>query len=228
MNDDLYNKGLYADATIAREWSAWIESLQGETREREIYPWFSSWIRRTRPGTILEIGSGQGICSEKIDFLGVRYVGVEPALHLRNRAHSLYPARTFIPGSAEQLPFDDQSFDAIFSVFVWQHLPDLKVAARELVRVLKPSGFFAVVCPNPELYELWLSWQKNVVITGKEARGDFRMCSNHHMYLHTREEITSAFAENFLVVDEVIPCGLAQDRFPAGFTLIFSGHKKYA
>jgi len=48
-------------------------------------------------------------------------------------------------GSAEQLPFEDGAFDAVYSVNSAQFWPDLAAAMKELRRVLGPSGRAVVV-----------------------------------------------------------------------------------
>ena len=48
-------------------------------------------------------------------------------------------------GSAEELPFDSGSFDAVVSSFALQLVPDRLAALTEIRRVLRPGGMFAYV-----------------------------------------------------------------------------------
>ena len=52
---------------------------------------------------------------------------------------------------AEQLPFPDESFDLVVGHAVLHHLPDVELAMREVLRVLKPGGRF-VFCGEPTTY----------------------------------------------------------------------------
>jgi SAM-dependent methyltransferase len=50
------------------------------------------------------------------------------------------------------LPFDDASFDVVFSKYVFEHLTRPAAAMRELRRVLKPGGHMLVHTPNARHY----------------------------------------------------------------------------
>jgi ubiquinone/menaquinone biosynthesis C-methylase UbiE len=54
----------------------------------------------------------------------------------------------FEEANVTQLPLADASFDAVFSHALFEHLPNPAGAAREIARVLKPGGFFAVRSPD--------------------------------------------------------------------------------
>ena len=57
-----------------------------------------------------------------------------------------YPT-TDVLGAAERLPFADNSFDAVLSLNVLEHVKDPFGAARELMRVMKPGAELMAVAP---------------------------------------------------------------------------------
>jgi SAM-dependent methyltransferase len=56
----------------------------------------------------------------------------------------------WIEGDAQKLPFDDDSFDVVLSVFGCMFVPDQRAEAQELARVLKPGGRMAIAAWTPE------------------------------------------------------------------------------
>jgi ubiquinone/menaquinone biosynthesis C-methylase UbiE len=95
-------------------------------------------------GSVLEIGSGTGL---NLPCYGpaVRSLTMTepeaPMLHrLRRRASELAPAATVLRAPAEDLPFDDNTFDVAVSTLVLCGVDDQPRALRELRRVLRPGG----------------------------------------------------------------------------------------
>lgn len=56
-----------------------------------------------------------------------------------------------------ELPFEDNTFDAISCRFGFMFFPDMVMAARELVRVLKPGGKFATSVWNVPEKNFWVT-----------------------------------------------------------------------
>jgi len=94
---------------------------------------------------VLEIGLGQGADSEQIIRRGAIWSGLDltpesvQRVSTRLRLRGL-PYERLECGSALAIPFEDKSFDMVFSHGVLHHIPDVKAAQREIARVLKPDG----------------------------------------------------------------------------------------
>jgi SAM-dependent methyltransferase len=57
----------------------------------------------------------------------------------------LNSAKVFDPG--QPLPYDDASFDLVYSNWVFEHIDEPTAAARELLRVVKPGGYICALTP---------------------------------------------------------------------------------
>jgi ubiquinone/menaquinone biosynthesis C-methylase UbiE len=56
----------------------------------------------------------------------------------------------FVEADAQDLPFDDASFDVAMSIFGAMFAPDHRKTAAELLRVVKPGGRIGLACWTPE------------------------------------------------------------------------------
>jgi SAM-dependent methyltransferase len=110
-----------------------------------------------RFGDALEIGSGTGYFSLNLLQLGIveqlTATDISPGMlrRLSSTAATLGLEAETIATEAEQLPFDDESFDLVFGHAVLHHIPDLERALAEFRRVLRPGGAIAF-CGEPSRY----------------------------------------------------------------------------
>jgi ubiquinone/menaquinone biosynthesis C-methylase UbiE len=95
-------------------------------------------------GRVLEIGGGTGAnlpyYGEAVEFLTVTEPEGPMLKRLEKRAREEAPGVTVLRAPAEDLPFEDDSFDTAVSTLVLCGVADQPRALRELRRVLKPSG----------------------------------------------------------------------------------------
>jgi SAM-dependent methyltransferase len=86
---------------------------------------------RLRQAHVLEIGSGAGSLQDLVD----DYTGVDISATARPKYH-----KRFVQADARAMPFPDGEFDAAWSIWVLEHIPNPEQALREIRRVMKPNG----------------------------------------------------------------------------------------
>jgi len=103
------------------------------------------------PGqALLDVGTGSGgTIAIPAAQRGASVVGLDltPELleHARRRAAEAGVEVEWVEGDAQELPFEDASFDRVVSTFGAMFAPDHERAAAELVRVCRPGGRIAMV-----------------------------------------------------------------------------------
>jgi ubiquinone/menaquinone biosynthesis C-methylase UbiE len=95
-------------------------------------------------GDVLEIGGGTGAnlpyYGAAVDTLTVTEPDASMLRRLERRAREHAPLAKVLRAPAEDLPFDDATFDTVVSTLVLCGVDDQPRALRELHRVLRPGG----------------------------------------------------------------------------------------
>jgi len=103
---------------------------------------------------VLDVAAGTGNVAIPAAAAGAHVVGLDLTPELfataRRRAEQQGVAVDWVEGDAEELPFEDDRFDRVLSVFGVQFAPRHEVVARELGRVCRPGGRIGVVNWTPE------------------------------------------------------------------------------
>ena len=94
--------------------------------------------------TLLDVGCGTGFL---IDLMAKRkpakYCGVDLSDEMiRVAKGKAIPGAEFVVGSAEKLPYPDETFDIVTCSQSFHHYPYPEKAMREALRVLKPGGLY--------------------------------------------------------------------------------------
>jgi SAM-dependent methyltransferase len=80
---------------------------------------------------VLEVGSGRGNLQDVVN----DYTGLDISTAVKRFYH-----KPFVLGSATALPFPNDAFDAVWSIWVLEHVPNPEQALREMRRVVKDGG----------------------------------------------------------------------------------------
>ena len=89
--------------------------------------------------SVLDLGSGTGAAYDQL--LNFETTAIDPDIKMLE----LNAFDNKVLGSAENLPFEDNSFDNVFCSFVWRNVSDTNNALNEVYRVLRPGGKFVLL-----------------------------------------------------------------------------------
>lgn len=117
------------------------------------------------PNLILDLGSGTGYATRKLEkkYKKAKVVALDIAEQMLQQAKGTkqwFNRKHYTCAEAEQLPFNNQTFDLIFSSLML-HWSNIEQAFAEISRVLKPGGLLLFSALGPDtLYELRQSWSQ--------------------------------------------------------------------
>jgi SAM-dependent methyltransferase len=96
-------------------------------------------------GRVLDVGCGPGALTRRlVDAVGVDAVcAVDPSSPFVAAVRERFPGVDVRQGTAEELPFDDDTFDAAAAQLVVNFMADPVAGLREMARVTRPGGVVA-------------------------------------------------------------------------------------
>lgn len=159
-------------------------------------------------GSVLEIGAGTGANLVHYPATVRRLVVTEPDRHMRRRllpkVHELAAAGTgpeeveVVAADAADLPYPDETFDAVVSTLVLCTVPDQPATLAELERVLRPGGRLVLLehvaaTARPRR----LRWQRRVEPVWKHLAG------NCHLTRPTGVAVAERFGNAELVQESL-------------------------
>lgn len=134
---------LHRDDVGTREFYDAAESLR-YAYHYHLLPLFDHIAQEYPGGKLLEVGCSMGNDTMQLARRGMKVTGVdltEAAIELIRQRFALYnmPGE-FRVADAENLPFEDNTFDVGYSFGVLHHTPDTAQSIEELRRVIRPGG----------------------------------------------------------------------------------------
>jgi SAM-dependent methyltransferase len=152
-------------------------------------------------GDILEIGAGTGASLPHYERAS-RVVALEPDPSMAKRLPAKVAAATVpvdvVAGSAESVPFPDESFDAVVSAFMLCSVAEPTAVLAEARRVLKPRGKL-ILLEHVRGDGRTASWQERLTPLHR------RIAGNCHLNRDTLATVAGAGFDTSRVEDTNLP-----------------------
>lgn len=133
-----------------RVWDRQADRFDGQMGfwERVLFPGDRAWACRRARGRVLEVAVGTGRNLEHYPG-DVQVTGIDLSSEMlaraRARAEEVRPDAELQLGDAQELPFEDATFDTVVCTLSLCSIPDDRTAVAEMVRVLRPGGELVLV-----------------------------------------------------------------------------------
>lgn len=126
-------------------------------RGRPSYPSAAvDWLLPPGAGRVLDLGAGTGKLTRELVKRGLDVVAVEPLDAMREQLSRVLPEVTVLAGTAEQIPLDDNSVDAVVVAQAW-HWMNADLAVPEVARVLTAGGLLGLLWNIRDHREDWVA-----------------------------------------------------------------------
>jgi ubiquinone/menaquinone biosynthesis C-methylase UbiE len=134
-NAEAFYAKIYAEATPTSEKSDgdYVKVAESAIDHENVVPRVTKFVSdyHLENAHVLDVGAGTGYLQDQVK----DYVGLDISSTARRYFH-----KPFVQGSATELPFRDGEFDALWSIWVLEHVPHPEQGLAEMRRVTKDGG----------------------------------------------------------------------------------------
>jgi len=150
INSDLFlklpNMGHVFDFSEAVNYEQWFNKPQNKLAFELETQLMRDLLQPMRGESVLDIGCGAGACLAAFLEMGLRVTGLDPSTYMLDMALEKIGHRADLyRGFAEDLPFDDNSFNYASLFTTLEFVDDPKKALEEAFRVTKDRVFIGVL-----------------------------------------------------------------------------------
>lgn len=157
---------------------------------RRLAPVFADFAELADGSSVADVGAGTGALTIELAARGLHVAAADPSAQFVDAVRGHLPDVDARVAPAEDLPWEDESFDASLAQLVVAFMSDAPAGVREMRRIVKPGGTVAVCMWDREGMEMLAA----VTRTRQALEGDGRLSDVRY---RTREEIVSLFGDGF-------------------------------
>lgn len=153
---------------------------------------------------VLEIGAGTGWQAQRLFEAGFKVEAID--VPVSNYAGDrIWPVRDY---DGHAIPFEDQSFDCVFSSNTLEHIPHVRDFQSEIQRVLRPDGVAVHLLPSAP-WRIWTNLTNPIrYFTPPLAHGEHAGNAFSEIWYFRRAWWKRLFAETGWRVDSISGNGL--------------------
>ena len=159
---------------------------------RRLAPVFADFAGFPDGSTVADVGAGTGALTTELVGRGLRTAAADPSPQFVDALRARLPGVDARVAPAEELPWDDASFDASVAQLVVAFMRDAVAGVREMRRIVKPGGTVAVCMWDRQGMEMLAA-----VHRAQRALGSDTPTGESRVLYRSREEIEPLFADGF-------------------------------
>lgn len=168
-----------------------------------LWPVVERLLPSPKAGAVLDLGCGNGAFAARLHALGYKVTGVDPSPSGVAQARASVPSAAFIESPAvPELALSLGSFVCVVALEVIEHIPEPRVFAQTVRRLLAPGGTAIISTP-------YHGYWKNLALslTGQMDRHFTALWDGGHVKFWSVNTLTRLFAEQDLFPTRIVRVG---------------------
>ncbi|HEY2373443.1 MAG TPA: class I SAM-dependent methyltransferase [Gaiellaceae bacterium] len=135
-------------------------------------PVFADFAGIERGDRVLDVGAGTGALTAELVRRGADVAAVDPSPEFAATLQTRFPDIDARQGAAEELPWQDESFDAALAQLVVAFMSDAPAGIAEMRRVVRPEGAVAICMWTRDDMELLAAINRTQAVISPERSAD--------------------------------------------------------